>query len=54
MTILYSVIPGDAIVFPLGATLDGWGKVAEVRWDRLDCTDCAWMVPGTEDANGTD
>ena len=48
MTICYSVIPGDAIIFKLGDTLEGCGKITGVRWDRLSGSDCVWIVPGTE------
>lgn len=47
MTIIYSVIPGDAIIFKLGDVLEGCGKITEILWDRLTCTDCVWIVPGT-------
>ena len=49
MTVCYSVIPGDAMIFKYGDWLEGAGIVSEPDWARLDCTDCVWMVPGTHD-----
>lgn len=48
MTICYSVFLGTSLIFKLGDYLEGCGKVIEPRWDNLDCTDCVWIVPGTE------
>ena len=47
MTMCYSVVPGDALIFKLGDILEGCGVTTGVNWSRLDCTDCVWIVPGT-------
>ncbi len=49
MIICYSVIPGDAAIFPLGAYFEGAGIMDCPRWALLDATDCVWIVPGTEE-----
>ena len=46
MTILYSVVPGDAIICKLGDHLDGCGTLVGIRWDKLCCSDCVWIIPG--------
>ena len=54
MMILYSVIDssaddGTGMIIRSGQGLEGVGTfTGDIKWDRLDPTDCVWIVPGTE------
>lgn len=49
MVYTYSPVAQEALLCPLGSHLEGFGLLSKIRWDRLDCTDCVWIVPSTKD-----